>query len=116
MKGPKAKLWKVFAQFIKLRDKKTCYTCGKKAEGYNLQAGHFIPKAAGGLGLYFHEDNVHAQCATCNCFLDGNQYIYGQKLGEEKVKELYAIKHKVVKDFPWEERIAYYTQKVKELQ
>jgi hypothetical protein len=33
--------------------------------------------------------------------LGGNQYIYGQKLGEEKCKELYALKGKIEK---WSEQ------------
>lgn len=116
MKGPKAKLWKVFAKYIKLRDNKTCFTCGKKADGYALHAGHFIPKAAGGLALYFHEDNVHAQCAGCNLFLAGNQYIYGEKLGKETVDALYRCKQQIIKDYPYDEKIAYYEKKIKELE
>lgn len=112
----KKKLWKVFAQYVKRRDRGTCFTCGRTADGYSLHAGHFIPKAAGGIALYFHEDNVHAQCAGCNLFLAGNQYVYGKKLGQEKVKELYALKQKITKwsqkDF--EERIEYYTNRLKE--
>lgn len=92
----KKKLWKVFSEYIRNRDKWTCYTCGRKATGSGLHAGHFIPKSVGGLTLYFHEDNVHAQCYNCNINLSGNQYEYGQRLGEEKVKELYALKHKAI--------------------
>ncbi len=110
----KRKLWPIFAAFIKRRDNFVCYTCGRRVEGGNCHAGHFIPKGAGGLALYFHEDNVHVQCAGCNLFLAGNQYIYGQKLGEEKVKELYRIKNQITKDYPFEEKIKYYQQKLKE--
>jgi len=56
----KKKLWKVFADYIKKRDKYTCFTCGRKGEGSGMHAGHFIPKASGGLALYFNEDNVLA--------------------------------------------------------
>lgn len=111
----KKELWKVFAEYIKKRDDWICYTCGKRVSGFNCNAGHFIPKAAGGIALYFHEDNVHTQCAACNLFLAGNQYIYGKKLGEEKVKELYAIKTKITKwstqDFL--DKIEYYKNKLK---
>jgi len=100
----------VFAEWIKKRDKNTCYTCGAKAEGYGCHAGHFIPKAAGGLALYFHPDNVHVQCARCNLFLAGNQYVYGQKLGAEKVAELYKLQNAVVKDYPFEAEIERYTK------
>lgn len=111
----KRKLWPIFAQYIKLRDKGICFTCGAKVEGQALHAGHFIPKGAGGLILYFNEDNVHAQCAKCNLFLSGNQYVYGKKLGEKKVKELYALKQKIVKDFPFEKLILEYRQKLSEM-
>lgn len=93
----KRKLWKVFAPHIKKRDKYTCFTCGRKAEGMGLHAGHFIPKSVGGILLYFNEDNVKAQCYNCNINLGGNQYIFGQKLGKEKVDELYKIKTRYFK-------------------
>ena len=60
----KRKLWKVFADYIKLRDKYTCFTCGRKGEGSGIHAGHFINKSIGGISLYFHEENVRAQCLT----------------------------------------------------
>ena len=104
----KKELWKVFSQFIRTRDKGICFTCGRRAEGSGYHAGHFIPKSIGGILLYFHEENCHGQCYNCNINLGGNQYIYGQKLGEKKVKELYAIKEKITKDYPFQEKIDYY--------
>ncbi len=79
----KKKLWTVFSLYIRQRDKFTCFTCGKKGEGSGMHAGHFIPKSVGGIALYFHEDNVHAQCYHCNINLGGSQYIYGLKLGKK---------------------------------
>ncbi len=110
----KRKLWEVFAKFIKQRDAYTCFTCGKKAIGYGMNAGHFIPKSVGGLTLYYNEDNVHAQCSYCNLTLGGNQYIYGQKLGEKKVAELYALKQKSVKwsELDYQKLINHYTRKI----
>lgn len=84
----KKEFWKVFALYIKQRDKYKCFTCGAKVSGANAHAGHFIPKSAGGLALYFDERNVHCQCAKCNLFLQGNQYEYGERLGKEVVAEL----------------------------
>lgn len=103
----------MFSDFVKQRDANTCYTCGRIATGLGLHAGHFIPKSVGGLSLYFNEDNVHAQCYNCNINLGGNQYIYGQKLGEKKVKELYALKQLSVKwtEEDWEKKINHYTRK-----
>lgn len=108
----KKKLWKVFAKWIKERDNYICFTCNSKVQGGNAHAGHFIPKSVGGLSLYFHEDNVHCQCARCNIWMSGNQYIFGQKLGETKVKELYTLKQKSVKwsELDYEKRINHYTR------
>lgn len=89
----KRKLWKVFTQWIKLRDNNICFTCGKKVEGRASQGGHFIPKSVCGLGLYFHEDNVHCQCSFCNLQLEGNRIEYAKKLGQEMVDRLYLIKN-----------------------
>lgn len=84
----KKDLWRQFTKFIKKRDKGICFTCGTKAYGKNYHGGHFIKKSIGGLLLYFHEDNVHGQCARCNLWLDGDQYTYGIKLGKETVDRL----------------------------
>lgn len=89
----KRKLWKIFSEYVRKRDKNVCFTCGRKAFGVGYHAGHFIPKSVGGIVLYFHPDNVKGQCYNCNINLGGNQYEYGQKLGEEKVKELYKLKN-----------------------
>jgi len=105
----KKKLWIVFSKYIRTRDKNICYTCGKYAEGSGYHAGHFIPKSAGGLALYFNEDNVNGQCYHCNINLGGCQWEYGQKLGEEKVKELYKLKNE-----SWKWSITDYEDKIKE--
>jgi len=88
----KKKLWTVFSLYIRQRDNYICFTCGRKGEGSGMHAGHFIPKSVGGIGLYFHEENVHAQCYNCNINLGGNQWEYGQRLGVETVNKLMKIK------------------------
>ncbi len=105
----KKKLWKVFSAYIRSRDANICFTCGRKAEGSGYHAGHFIAKSVGGLALYFHEDNVHGQCYNCNINLGGNSYLFGKRLGEEKVQELYALKGTITKDFPFQKKIEHYT-------
>jgi hypothetical protein len=72
----KKKLWKIFAVYIKIRDKWTCVTCGKYDTGYGMGAGHYIAKAACGAEYYFHEKNVHAQCTDCNLRKEGNRPEY----------------------------------------
>lgn len=121
----KKKLWTIFSLYIRTRDNFNCFTCSTRY-GYighlpypsAIQAGHFIPKSAGGLSLYFNEDNVHAQCYHCNINLGGNQYEYGQRLGEEKVKELYQIKQQTIKwgIFEYEEKINEYKAKLESLE
>lgn len=93
----KKKLWKEFSVFIRNRDDYTCFTCGRKGEGGGMHAGHFIPKSVGGITLYFHEDNVSAQCYHCNINLGGNQWEYGQRLGKKKVAELMKLKQVTAK-------------------
>lgn len=107
----KRNLWEIFAKYVKARDNYTCYTCGKKVWGYEANAGHFIPKSVGGIALYFHPDNVHCQCTYCNLTLSGNQYVYGKRLGEDKVRELQALKNAAPRKWAkakFEERIDYY--------
>lgn len=110
----KRKLWKVFSEYIRKRDKGICFICGRVASGSAYHAGHFIPKSIGGLALYFHESNVHGSCYHCNINLGGNLYEYGVKLGVEKVNELYQLKNQILKvDEIWyAEKIAYYSQKL----
>lgn len=112
----KRKLWDVFSKYVKKRDNNICFTCGKIAYGNAMHAGHFIPKSVGGMALYFHPDNVRAQCAHCNLWLGGNQYVFGQKMGEATAKYLYSLKGKVVKvDEKWYlDQINYYQQLLKQ--
>lgn len=112
----KRKLWTVFSKYIRLRDKGICFTCNRKCEGFGYHAGHFISKAVGGIELYFDEDNVNGQCYNCNINLGGNQYEYAKRLGFTKAEMLSAKKRRIVK---WtvqnyEEKIEYYTNKLKE--
>lgn len=108
----KKELWKHFSIYIRNRDNYTCFTCGKKGEGSGIHAGHFISKAAGGLALYFDEDNVHAQCYHCNINLGGNQWEYGQRLGKKRVNRIMKLKNE---SWKWGvenylEKISYYKE------
>jgi hypothetical protein len=119
LKQIKKDSWEVFTEFIKLRDRHICFTCGRYCEGKNCHGGHFIKKSIGGLVLYFNEKNVHVQCYNCNITLDGNQYEYGVRLGPKIVKELYDLKLKtkgtVWDRFDYEAKIAEYKIKVQNL-
>ena len=83
--------WKHFAAYIKKRDRYTCFTCDRKAEGSGLHAGHFV-QAFGHQNTFFNEKNVAAQCYNCNINKYGNIWEYGQRLnkkyGEGTTEEL----------------------------
>ena len=75
----KSSAWKWFAKYIKERDRWACITCGKKAIGWQMNTGHFI-QAFGNAGMFFREDNVHAQCVLCNTGLNGNLLEYRRQI------------------------------------
>lgn len=112
----KKELWKVFSLYIRNRDNWTCFTCGAKATGQGMHAGHYITGATCKLPLYFHELNVHAQCYYCNIHLSGNwpKYhdkmiaLYGPDIKERLEKE--NLWNGSGKDFDFEERIVHYTK------
>ena len=110
---------KVFNQYIRLRDKaQPCISCGSKL-GSKYDAGHFY-SMGGHKAVTFDEDNVHAQCVTCNQFKHGNLLEYRtrlcSKIGQERFDELEAKRHQVKK---WtkeelEQIIKTYKNKIKD--
>lgn len=82
-----------------------------------MHAGHYI-RASAGLSTYFDEQNVHVQCYACNIWRDGNSDEYALKLqkkyGENILNELNIRKHRIIKDFPFIEKIAEYERRIKE--
>lgn len=92
----KNRFWSVFSQYIRLRDNGICFTCGLKKHWKNMQAGHMVPRASGGLSLYFHEQNVHCQCYRCNINLGGNGAVYAKnfikKYGQEAFDTIMELK------------------------
>jgi len=120
----KKELQIVFNQFIRLRDKgQYCISCGEPKE---LQAGHYF--AVGGYdGLRFNEDNVHGECAGCNCFNESHLIGYGDNLLEKiglvrfTNLKLNAKEYRNSNSFKWSrsdlmEKISYYKAKVKEFE
>lgn len=116
----KKALWEVFTKFIKARDKYTCFTCGRRSEGQGMGGGHYKPKGACGAEYYFSEINVNAQCTYCNLTLQGDQVNYRERLvkkyGEDVVMDIDLNYHKPCPDYPYEEKIAEYKQKLLDLQ
>lgn len=85
----KAKAQEVFNAYIRERDKDLpCISCGQYK---TLQAGHYYP-VKGYDGLRYDLDNVHGECAGCNCFDEGHLISYGEnlkhKIGEQRMAEL----------------------------
>ena len=74
---------KIFNRYIRLRDRgKPCISCGEYNE---LQAGHFFA-VSGYKALRFDEDNVHGECARCNCWDESHLINYQDNL-ESKIGE-----------------------------
>ena len=98
-----------------------CVTCGSIMPWKKSQAGHFVPGRNNSVLL--REDLVHTQCYRCNCCLGGNLARYMIYMMEsygytkEQIKELLDLKFKVkpMTRTDWEEKIAEYEQKLKDL-
>lgn len=93
--GDKGKFWKIFSEYIRTRDfntYKTCISCGRPKEYWQLQAGHYCPAGNCGFALIFDELNVNAECGGCNAFDSGHLINYRVNLikryGLEKIEAL----------------------------
>lgn len=74
-----AKLWKVFSNYIRLRDANTdgnckCITCGFIGHWQRFDCGHGIPRQH--RATKYSEQNNHAQCKRCNAFEGGKREVY----------------------------------------
>lgn len=119
----KNKAWAEFSKFIRTRDNGTCITCGRSGfSGSGYHAGHFIPQAAGGNALRYHEENVHGQCYNCNINLGGwgeryaevMEHRYGRKFVDGLRLLKYEVKKYTVEDY--EAIASAYKKKLQELQ
>ena len=117
------KVDKVFSQYIRLRDSINgqcqCITCYKIFPIEEVDAGHFMPRSR--KATRYNEENVNAQCHSCNRFQNGLQYKYGieldEKYGNGTAIELMEKSHKIKKFTVVElkELYEYYKEKVGEL-
>ena len=118
------KLWDIFSQYIRKRDKGTCFTCGVRKWDEELgeftikgfQAGHFRHAV-----LDFDEMNINCQCVRCNHFLSGNGVVYARNLeakyGHDAVEELHkradrALKGELYAVEWYLEKIEYYKKQL----
>lgn len=128
----KRTLWDEFSEYIRRRDTDAhtgwgnCISCGEPIlfGTTNCQAGHWIPKGkGGGHSLAYCEENVNAQCASCNLHEGGNFVSYERNLrlkyGDDVVDELKAQGDKSsLTDWGREEyieRIEHYREALKEM-
>jgi hypothetical protein len=107
-------LWKLFSKFIRERDKYICITCDKKT--WPAQAGHYRTGATCKKYLFFDERNVNCQCYHCNINLSGNWRKYQVKMWSKYTEqidhEFDVLNQKDGWDFPYEEKIKYYKNKL----
>lgn len=108
------KLDNVFSIYIRRRyainDISKCVTCNKEDHWKNLQCGHFMSRKH--MSTRWDENNCQVQCAGCNVFKYGEQYLFSQYLGNNLSEELYIKSKQIVKftELDLEEMIKHYTQ------
>lgn len=117
----KVKVWKMFSNYIRLRDclkttKTTdnviCYTCQKLIPYKGSQAGHCI--SGRGNYILLDEECVETQCRHCNIELGGNYDLFIPKKIREKGLEWFEEKKRlsripIKKD--WHEEFNKYQEK-----
>lgn len=119
----KAKLDKVFSEYIRKRDTYNgvfkCISCGKLLPYEQADCGHYINRKH--MATRFDEMNCNAQCRSCNRFDEGNMQGYRRglvaKYGEQQVTLLEAKKHTFRKysDFEYDVLIKHYKEEIKKL-
>ena len=108
------KLDSVFSIYIRRRysmnDIAKCVTCGKEEHWSKLQCGHFMSRKH--MSTRWNEDNCQVQCAGCNVFRYGEQYIFSQYLGNNLSEELHKQSKEICKftDVELQDMIAHYTK------
>ena len=118
----KAKLDRIFSEFIRLRDANNegyiqCISCGKVVHWKESDCGHYVNRAE--MGTRFDEKNCNAQCRYCNRFREGQMLGYTQgllkKYGPGILDELRIKKNRITKlsGFEYGHLIEHYKQQVK---
>tara|TARA_R110002167_G_scaffold69576_3_gene195995 strand:+ start:897 stop:1277 length:381 start_codon:yes stop_codon:yes gene_type:complete len=78
------KLDTIFSIYIRKRyaidDIAECFTCGVQKNIKELQCGHFQSRRY--YSTRWDKLNCQVQCAKCNIFSQGEQYIFGQRLDQ----------------------------------
>ncbi len=96
------KAWALMSEYVRLRDKGICVTCGKKDDPKLMHAGHFVHKRS----MDFDGRNISCQCPQCNKWKHGNLGIYAIEIDKKHgagTAEKLIIKGHEVKKFTREE-------------
>lgn len=116
----KKELDRVFSIFIRQKYADSngmvrCYTCGVLKPIKEMQNGHFVSRIH--LATRYDEDNCRPQCVGCNVFGGGKIAVFATKLeaelGKGIIGRLYRKAQQIVKDFPYESKIAHYKSLIK---
>ena len=120
----KAKLDKVFSEYIRLRDLHadnstfTCISCGRIKGKEQMDAGHFWNRVH--TATRWDEKNVHGECRYCNRFDENHLLKYKEhliaKIGQQEYDLMEMRKNSMSKvgDFEAKVLIKYYQDKIKE--
>lgn len=114
----KKELDAVFSRYIRLSHSDrdgfvNCFTCNRRYFWKDIQNGHFISRTY--LAVRYSEDNCRPQCVGCNIYGNGKPVEYARNLELHQkgvTMRLYREAQAVVKNYPYEEKIAYYTKKL----
>lgn len=121
----KAKLDRVFSEYIRLRDANLgngygeCISCGKVISWKDGDCGHFINRSH--MALRFSEQNTALQCRKCNRFDEGNFEGFRKglikKYGEGIIDKLYEAKNQINRISQTEYSIAirHYQKEIEQL-
>lgn len=114
----------VFSKFIRRRDcgftYGRCISCGAIIQFSGCDAGHYINRKH--MALRYDENNVHAQCRSCNRFDEGCVQGYRKglisKIGEKATDMLEVKKHNTchLSEAELDILISYYKKKLKEIE
>ena len=114
-----AKLWKVFSEFIRLRDTNEegfgkCFTCPRIIHWTKGDAGHGIGRQH--KATKFNEINNNLQCKHCNAFEGGKREVY-KRYGQGTWNKLEVASRQLCKrgKFEIEQMTEYYKKEVDKL-
>lgn len=120
-KTPREKLDEIYSIYIRRaaadsRGRITCY-CGKMVRWQNSDCSHYIYRSI--LSLRYDERNTHPSCRSCNRFMDGNLREYAlfleNRYGKGILQKLEKEKQRIVRNFPYQQLIDEYSQKIKNI-